>query len=65
MAQANKDVQMSSLSYNLKKYLRFILRKIDVLVQILILEERKRLSYLNHYLLLILFLAYTVTIIAL
>ncbi len=41
MSQANKHVLMSSLSYNLKKYLRFIVKKTNVITQVLTLEQGK------------------------
>ncbi|CAM3459818.1 transposase [Empedobacter stercoris] len=41
MAQANKHVLMSSLSYNLKKYLRFIFKISSVLAQVVSLKQGK------------------------
>nr|WP_225539783.1 transposase [Empedobacter stercoris] len=41
MAQANKHVLMSSLSYNLKKYLRFIFKTPSVLAQVVSLKQGK------------------------
>lgn len=41
MTQANKHVLMSSLSYNLKKYLRFIVKKPSVLAQVLSLNHEE------------------------
>jgi len=43
MAQANKHVLMSSLCYNLKKYLRFIIKTPNVLAQVLSLPKGKNL----------------------
>ena len=47
MAQANKHVLMSSLSYNLKKYLRFIFKIPNALVQVLFLHQGKNLFFIN------------------
>jgi len=47
MPQANKHVLMSSLSYNLKKYLRFIFKKPSVLAQIVFLKQREALTFLT------------------
>ena len=41
MTQANKHVLMSSLSYNLKKYLRFIFKIPSVLAQVVSLKQGK------------------------
>ncbi|MCA4793263.1 IS1182 family transposase [Myroides odoratimimus] len=41
MAQANKHVLMASLSYNLKKYLRFVVKEIKDLAQVLSLKQGK------------------------
>ena len=41
ISQANKHVLMSSLSYNLKKYLRFTVKKSSVLAQVLSLKQGK------------------------
>lgn len=46
MAQANKHVLMSSLSYNLKKYLRFIVKIPNILVQVLSIIAREELRLL-------------------
>jgi len=52
MAQANKHVLMSSLSYNLKKYLRFIVKIPNILVQVLSIipgeEPRFHKTYALH-----------------
>ena len=48
MAQANKHVLMSSLSYNLKKYLRFIFKTPSVLAQVVSLKQGKY-SFLQNY----------------
>ncbi|MFV0146349.1 transposase [Empedobacter falsenii] len=48
MAQANKHVLMSSLSYNLKKYLRFIFKIPSVLDQVVSLKQGKY-SFLQKY----------------
>ncbi|MFV0159419.1 transposase [Empedobacter falsenii] len=48
MAQANKHVLMSSLSYNLKKYLRFIFKIPSVLAQVVSLRQGKY-SFLQKY----------------
>ncbi|MFV0199209.1 transposase [Empedobacter falsenii] len=48
MAQANKHVLMSSLSYNLKKYLRFIFKIPSVLAQVVSLKQGKY-SFLQKY----------------
>ena len=48
MAQENKHVLMSSLSYNLKKYLRFIFKIPSVLAQVVSLKQGKY-SFLQKY----------------
>ncbi|WIH98424.1 transposase [Empedobacter falsenii] len=48
MAQANKHVLMSSLSYNSKKYLRFIFKTPSVLAQVVSLKQGKY-SFLQKY----------------
>ncbi|MFV0156227.1 transposase [Empedobacter falsenii] len=48
MSQANKHVLMSSLSYNLKKYLRFIFKTPSVLAQVVSLKQGKY-SFLQKY----------------
>ncbi|MFV0196209.1 transposase [Empedobacter falsenii] len=48
MAQANKHVLMSSLSYNLKKYLRFIFKTPSILAQVVSLRQGKY-SFLQKY----------------
>ncbi|MDO5636104.1 MAG: transposase [Myroides sp.] len=45
MAQANKHVLMSSLSYNLKKYMRFIFKIPSVLAQVLFLHQEENLFF--------------------
>lgn len=47
MAQANKHVLMSSLSYNLKKYLRFVSKIPSVFVQVSSLNKRKNWAFLK------------------
>jgi hypothetical protein len=42
---ANKHVLMASLTYNLKKYLRFIVKKPIVLAQVVSLKQGKRFSF--------------------
>ncbi|HLV45734.1 MAG TPA: transposase, partial [Flavobacterium sp.] len=41
MTQANKHVMMAALSYNLKKFLRFIMKKPSVLSQVVSLQQGK------------------------
>ena len=48
MTQANKHVLMSSLSYNLKKYLRFIFKMPSVLAQVISLKQEKNFAYINR-----------------
>lgn len=48
MAQANKHVLMSSLSYNLKKYLRFIFKIPDTLAQVLFLNQGKNCVFIKR-----------------
>ncbi|MFV0164630.1 transposase [Empedobacter falsenii] len=48
MSQANKHVLMSSLSYNLKKYLRFIFKIPSILAQVVSLRQEKY-SFLQKY----------------
>ncbi|EKB05930.1 hypothetical protein HMPREF9711_00899 [Myroides odoratimimus CCUG 3837] len=50
MAQANKHVLMASLSYNLKKYLRFVVKEIKDLVQVLPLKQGNTPSLQNSLL---------------
>nr|WP_262509377.1 transposase [Vaginella massiliensis] len=50
MAQANKHVLMAALTYNLKKYLRFVVKKPSVLAQILSLKQREVHSFLKTHL---------------
>lgn len=47
MAQANKHVLMSSLSYNLKKYMRFIFKISSVLAQVLFLHQEENFFFIN------------------
>ena len=42
---ANKHVLMASLTYNLKKYLRFITKKPSILVQVLSLKQGKCFAF--------------------
>src|SRR5690606_39077758 len=44
---ANKHVLMASLTYNLKKYLRFIVKKPSVLAQALPLKQGKHFAFLK------------------
>ncbi|MEG0915858.1 MAG: transposase [Myroides sp.] len=46
-AQANKHVLMSSSSYNLKKYLRFIFKIPTASAQVLSLHQGKNLFFIN------------------
>ena len=48
MSQANKHVLMSSLCYNLKKYLRFIFKIPSVLAQVILLDQGKHI-FLQKY----------------
>lgn len=48
MAQANKHVLMSSLSYNLKKYLRFIFKMPSVLAQVISLNQGKNYVFIKR-----------------
>ena len=43
---ANKHVLMASLTYNLKKYLKFIVKKPTIQVQQMALDVRKRQALL-------------------
>lgn len=47
MAQANKHVLMSSLAYNLKKYLRFTVKISSVLAQVLSLNQGKNCLFIK------------------
>ena len=47
-AQANKHVLMASLSYNLKKYLRFIVKKPSTLAQVISLKQGKNYAYIKR-----------------
>src|SRR5690554_3629584 len=44
---ANKHVLMASLTYNLKKYLRFIIKKPSVLAQVISLKQGKHFAFLK------------------
>lgn len=44
---ANKHVLMASLSYNLKKYLRFVVKKTSVLAQAVSLQQGKHRTFLK------------------
>ena len=48
MVQANKHVLMSSLSYNLKKYLRFIFKIPSVLAQVISLNQGKNYAFIKR-----------------
>jgi len=48
MSKANKHVLMSSLSYNLKKYLRFTVKKSSVLAQVLSLKQGKNYAFIKQ-----------------
>ena len=41
LPQANKHVLMAALTYNLKKYLRFVVKKPSVLAQVVSLQQGK------------------------
>ena len=45
---ANKHVLMASLTYNLKKYLRFITKKPSILAQVLSLKQGKNFAFVNQ-----------------
>src|SRR5690606_6935021 len=47
MPQANKHVMMAALSYNLKKFLRFVMKKPIVLAQAISLKQGKALAFLK------------------
>ena len=47
MPQANKHVLMAALTYNLKKYLRFVVKKPSVLAQVISLKQRKVYVFLK------------------
>ncbi|WP_235830413.1 IS1182 family transposase [Paenimyroides tangerinum] len=49
MAQANKHVIMSSLSYNLKKYLRFSYKISSVLAQVISLKRGKNYTFIKRH----------------
>lgn len=44
---ANKHVLMASLTYNLKKYLRFVVKKPTILTQVATLKARKNQAFLK------------------
>lgn len=44
---ANKHVLMASLTYNLKKYLRFTIKKTSILAQVISLKQEKYLTFLK------------------
>ena len=46
---ANKHVLMASLTYNLKKYLRFVVKKPTMQLQVMQLKVRKTTSLLKTY----------------
>ena len=48
MAQANKHVLMAALTYNLKKYLRFVVKKPSVLAQVLSLKAQNNYAFLKN-----------------
>ncbi|WP_216629136.1 transposase [Sphingobacterium lumbrici] len=48
MPQANKHVMMAALTYNLKKYLRFVLKKPSVLAQVLSLKAQNNYAFLKN-----------------
>lgn len=50
MAQANKHVLMAALTYNLKKYLGFIVKKPSVLAQVLSLKQGEVHTFLKTHL---------------
>ncbi|HLV50929.1 MAG TPA: transposase, partial [Flavobacterium sp.] len=47
MPQANKHVLMAALTYNLKKYLRFVMKKPSILAQIVSLQQGKTHTFLK------------------
>ena len=44
---ANKHVLMASLTYNLKKYLRFTIKKSSILAQVLFLKQGKNFAFVK------------------
>jgi hypothetical protein len=44
---ANKHVLMAALTYNLKKYLRFVVKKPSILDQVISLKEGKSLAFMK------------------
>jgi hypothetical protein len=44
---ANKHVLMASLTYNLKKYLRFIIKKPSILAQVISLKQGKYFAFVK------------------
>src|SRR5690606_37825244 len=47
MPQANKHVLMAALTYNMKKYLRFVVKKPSVLAQVVSLQQGKTYAFLK------------------
>jgi len=47
MPQANKHVLMAALTYNLKKYLRFIVKKPSILAQVVSLQQGNTHTFLK------------------
>lgn len=47
--QANKHVLMAALTYNLKKYLKFIVKKPTIKPQVVVLEQGKGSTFLKTY----------------
>src|SRR5690554_3377160 len=45
MPQANKHIMMAALTYNLKKYLRFVVKKPSVLAQVVSLQQGKNTHF--------------------
>jgi hypothetical protein len=44
---ANKHVLMAALTYNLKKYLRFVVKKPSILSQVLSLKQGKNIAFIK------------------
>ena len=44
---ANKHVLMASLTYNLKKYLRFTIKKPSILAQVISLKQGKNFAFIK------------------
>ncbi len=49
MPQANKHVLMAALAYNLKKYLRFVVKKPNVLAGIVSLKQGEAYTFLKTF----------------